>query len=566
MLSTINGLILQALTLAGANEGEASVRTGGKNAHYSVLLSKIVIKSGKTLDEVYEIFLANLPANEVFEKTALSGQYINLWLKNSFVQKWFGEFLCHGLQITPNNKKVLLEWVSANPTGPIHLGHARGAFLGEAIARILAAAGYDVTREYYINDHGNQIEVLGRTTVKRIKQLRGEEVILEEGEYPGQYLVDIAKKLLEEHPDVLENIEKHQAFVANYAAQKCLQMIKQALAEVGIHHTSYVSEASLHASGAVQNIVDEYVKLGATYEAEQAKNHDNIRREGSNSAKHAGDQEGGLFLKTSEHGDSEDRIILRADKTPVYLTADLAYHKHKYERGFDRIVSIFGADHAGHIPRLRAGMTLLGLDETKLETILVQMVAVNQTTEAGLVERMSFSKRAGKVQAMDDLVNDIGADAARLYFASRKADTQMVVDLDKVAKKDAHNTTFYLQYAHARCSGIMRTASENNVAVPTELHANTLACLVEPEEIEIIMTLEQFGVTLQVAAAKLSPVILNTYFQELAQKFHSYYAKHHVVVLTDYATTHARLALVSTIKNVFAIGLGLFGASAPEKM
>lgn len=565
MLSTVQKIIADSLAPAGVSADEVVVRAGGKNAHFSVLLAKMAATTGKSPAEIFAGMA--MPENKVVDKVVLSGAYINVWVTNDFVKQWFAEWYKTGMTRKSNGKKVLLEWVSANPTGPIHLGHARGAFLGEALARIMTAAGYDVCREYYVNDFGNQVEVLGRTMNKRIRQLHGETVELEKGEYPGEYLLDAAKEfmLLMDKPFPLGN-PKAEKGAQDFAVQYCLKMIRNALEAVGIKHDSYVSEAEFHSDGAVKAIVEEYVKLGATYEAAEAKNHEIVRREGSKSAEHADDQEGGTFLKTSEHGDAEDRIILRADGTPVYLTADLAYHKNKYDRGFDRIVSVFGADHAGHIPRLKAGMALLGLDPNKLETVLVQMVAVNKMNEEGQKEKMSFSKRAGQVYGMDDLVEAIGADAARLYFASRKADTQMVIDLDKVAVKDSHNTTFYLQYAHARCSGVLRKARENDIAVPKELHKKMIDSLVEPEEIALILQIDQFSEALHSAAEKLSPVILNTYFQELAGQFHSYYVKHQVINMTDHSLTHARLSLVAAIKDLFAIGLGLFGAGAPETM
>ena len=357
-----------------------------------------------------------------------------------------------------SGKKVLVEFVSANPTGPVHIGHARGTFVGDAVARLLDAAGHDVTKEFYINDFGNQIDTLGRTILKRYRELFGESITLAEGEYPAEYVIEIARVLKAEDGDRWLKGDETAALARakEVGIRENMRAIKETLKLANVAHDIYGSEAALHHAGKVKATAQRYVELGATYEADEARRKDGdtkVVRAESKAAQFEERQQGGTWLKTSEHGDAEDRIILRKDGSPVYLTADLAYHKEKFDRGFDRMIDVFGADHGGHVPRLKAGMTLLGFDAKKLDFILVQIVRL---VRDGV--EVKVSKRKGTVFELKDLIEEAGADACRFMFLMKTANAQMDFDLGLVEQQTKDNPVFYFQYGHARCASVLTKA------------------------------------------------------------------------------------------------------------
>jgi arginyl-tRNA synthetase len=465
------------------------------------------------------------------------------------------------------NTRVLVEFVSANPTGPVHIGHARGLFMGDAVSRLLAAAGHDVTREYYINDFGKQVETLGRTVYKRYSQLFGDDVVLAEGEYPASYVIDIAKTLRDEDGDKWRG-QPEAAWL-----QRCIDIgvrenmnnIRRTLAAVGVQHDVYASEAALHAAGKVRAVADTYQQRGATYDAPRARQSDDkVRREESKAAQYEERQQGGTFLRTSDHGDEEDRIILRHDKTPVYLTADLAYHQHKFERGFDRIINVFGADHAGHVPRLRAGMHLLGFDEKKLEFVLVQIVRLVRDGQ-----EVKISKRKGTVYELADLLEEAGGDACRFFFLMKSANSQMDFDLDLIGKNSRENPVFSMQYGHARCAAIVRKATELGQSYAGTPRHEVLLRLQLPEERLLIKKMSLLPEVVRSAAAALEPHRVLYFCQELISEFHGYYTKYkntERVVSPDLDMTQARLAMVTALKQTLRCAFHILGVDAPEQM
>ena len=465
-------------------------------------------------------------------------------------------------------KRVLVEFVSANPTGPIHIGHARGAFLGDAVARLIEAAGHDVTREFYINDFGKQVETLGRTVHKRYQQLYGIEAPLAEGEYPAQYVVDIAHKLKDRDGDrwLRASAEEWLPVCMQLAIAENMAAIRHTLGKAHIHHDVFASEAALHQSGKVVGVVDHYRARGVTYDADRAQGTDDkVRREESKAAQFADRQLGGTFLITSRHGDDEDRIVLRRDGTPVYLTADLAYHKDKFDRGFDRIVDVFGADHSGHVPRIKAGVTLLGVDASRLEFVLVQMVRI---TREGV--EVKVSKRKGTVFELDDLIEETGPDPCRFIFLSKTANAQLDFDLALVEKQSKDNPVFYFQMGHARCASILRFAADKGqpfagVGAITDTH---LARLVLAEEKSILKRLSLLPEVVAGAAEALEPHRVLYFCQELIAEFHSYYTKYRndPVVSDDREKTQARLYMVSAVKQTLRSAFAILGIDAPEVM
>lgn len=509
--------------------------------------------------------------------------FLNIKLQDWVFQRVAREVLLAGARwgiSAPNStgKRALVEFVSANPTGPVHIGHARGAFVGDAIARLLVAAGHAVTREFYINDSGKQVETLGRTIFKRYRELFGVSVELAEGEYPGEYVVDIAKAWKDEVGEAYLNRPEAEWLpkAMEVGIRENLKAIRATLAKADIGHDVFFSEAALHASGKVKAIVGAYKERGVTYEAEEGRRRekgDKVRNEASKAAHFADRQKGGTFLMTATYQeggkyilkDDEDRIILRHDGSPVYLTADLAYHKEKFDRGFDVMVDVFGADHAGHVPRIQSGMRLLGLDESKLRCVLVQMVRI---TRGG--EEVKLSKRKGTVYELADLIEDAGADVCRFIFLMKTANAQFDFDLDGVKKESKDNPVFYFQYGHARCASILKRAAEKGTGfVGAEALADAqLDRLVLPEEKAMLKKMSLLGEVVASAAERLEPHHVLYYCQELIGEFHSYYTqyKNDPILSEDPQKTQGRLALVAALKQTLQSAFNILGIRAPEHM
>ncbi|PZR10257.1 MAG: arginine--tRNA ligase [Archangium gephyra] len=541
--------------------------------------------TGKKPPELAELIIKNLvDANGIVVGIEKAGPgFLNLRLKDSVFQAIARDVLKAGATFgrqapKSTGKKVMVEFVSANPTGPVHIGHARGAFMGDAIARLLDAAGHDVTREFYINDFGKQVETLGRTVYKRYQELFGVQVTLADGEYPAAYVIDIARAWKEEIGDSLLNKPESEWLpkAIAFGMAKNLESIRKTLGLANISHDVFFSEKSLHDAGKVRSIVDVYKARGVTYEAEKGERREKgekVRNEESKAAQFADKQLGGTFLRTATYKenekyvlkDEEDRVILRHDGTPVYLTADLAYHKEKFDRGFDLMVDVFGADHAGHVPRIQSGVKLLGYDEKKLQFVLVQIVKILRDGE-----EVKVSKRKGNVFELEELIEEAGADVCRFIFLMKTANAQFDFDLSAVEKQSKDNPVFYFQYGHARCASILRKAEEKGVAFvgADRLTEAQLAKLVLPEEKVMLKKMSQLSDVVQSAADKLEPHHVLYFCQELIADFHGYYTKYRSdpVVSDDVDKTQGRLALVAAIKHTLKSAFGILGISAPESM
>ncbi|MCA3016590.1 MAG: arginine--tRNA ligase [Myxococcaceae bacterium] len=549
----------------------------------AMVMSKAV---GRKPTELADALIANLvdPHSVVVSVERAGPGFLNFRLADVVFQRVVSEVLAAGVQFgrrppRSTGRKVMVEFVSANPTGPVHIGHARGAFMGDAIARLLDAAGHDVTREFYINDYGKQVETLGRTVHKRYRELFGEAVTLAEGEYPAEYVIDIAKTWRAEVGDTYLRRPEAEWLPAaiEVGTRENLKAIKATLAKANISHDVFFSEASLHASGAVRSIVDVYKARGVTYEAAEGRRKDNkekVRDADSKAAQYADRQLGGTFLMTAtwqdEKGktplkDEEDRIILRADGTPVYLTADLAYHKAKFDRGFDLCVDVFGADHAGHVPRIQSGMHLLGIDPKMLEFVLVQLVRI---TRGG--EEVKVSKRKGTLFELADLIDEAGADVCRFIFLMKTRDAQFDFDLDAVTRQSKDNPVFSFQYGHARCASILKKAVEKGMpfvgaAAVTDAH---LARLVLPEEKMMLKKISQLPDVVASAADRLEPHHVLYFCQELIGDFHAYYTQYRTdpIIGDDPVKTQGRLALVAALKQTLQCAFRILGIEAPEHM
>lgn len=488
--------------------------------------------------------------------------FINVRLSNSSLQAVIPEILKQGANYgrhASNNQKVLVEFVSANPTGPLHLGHARPALLGDAVSRLLKAAGYEVTREFYVNDAGNQVQTLGRSVYARYCELFGQKIELAKDAYPGEYIIKIAEKLKEQDGDIWLTREDYLPRCIEIGIAENLRDINETLESAGIEFDSWYSEQSLHDKKAIPALIEAYRERGMLYEAAQALGTENkVRREESKSAQYAHQQEGGTFLKTSQFGDEEDRIILRKNGTPVYLVADIAYHQEKFSRGFDRLIDVFGADHSGHVPRMRACMRALGLDDKKLDFLLVQMVRMLKDGQ-----EMRFSKRSGQIIELREFIEEVGIDVVRVVFLMRSANTQFDFDLDLALKKSSENPVFYLQYGHARMATILSKAKFEGV------DAQILSRLNLPEERNMLKKMAAYPEIILSAAKNLEPHRVLFYCHDLIAEFHAYFTQYRhteKIISDDRELTQARLGLVSALKQTLFNALSTLGISAPEHM
>ena len=534
---------------------------GDYACNIAMILTKLL---GLSPREIAQKITQNLKDPDgVIQAAEIAGPgFINLRVSNSALHKVIPEILAQGANYglhPKNNQKVLVEFVSANPTGPMHLGHARPAFLGDAVSRLLKAAGYDVTREFYINDAGNQIQILGRSVYARYCQLFGQKIELIKDAYPGEYVIKIAEKLRELDGNQWLDREDYLPRCIEIGIAENLKNIEETLLSADIEFDSWYSEQSLHDKDAISKLIADYRSRDMLYEAEQAVGTENkIRREESKSAQYTHQQEGGTFLKTSQFGDEEDRIILRKNGTPVYLVADIAYHQDKFARGFDRLIDVFGADHSGHVPRMRACMRALGLDDKKLDFLLVQIVRMLKDGQ-----EFKISKRSGQIIELAEFIEDVGVDVARVVFLMRSANTQFDFDLDLALKKSSDNPVFYLQYGHARMATILSKAKFESV------NTQILSRLKLPEERNMLKKMAAYPEIILSAAKNLEPHRVLFYCHDLIGEFHAYFTQYrHTerIISDDFELTQARLGLVTALKQTLYNALSVLGISAPEYM
>lgn len=436
--------------------------------------------------------------------------------------------------------KIQVEFVSANPTGPLHIGHGRGAAVGDSLARVLRAAGFAVETEYYINDAGRQMRILGQSILYRCRELRGLPVAEPEDYYRGDYVKDLARELLEKEGPSLVNLPEDEAVTICrlYGEQEILAGIKKDLEDFRVHHDVWFPESTLLAAGAVDK----------TFADLRAKNL-------------AYDKDGAFWFATTTFGDDKDRVLVKSGGELTYFASDIAYHDDKFKRGFDVVVDIWGADHHGYVPRMKSCVSALGRDpETSLKVILVQLVNL---LKGG--EQIAMSTRAGKFETLADVVAEVGADAARFMFLSRKSDSHLDFDLDAVKEKSMDNPVYYVQYAHARICSLWAKATERGVA-PAPVTTELLARLDTADDLELLKLLEQYPDTVAMAARTFSPHLVSFYLRELAGRLHRYYTVNPVLGAGDPAVTDARLHLLAAVATVVKNGLNLLGVAAPDKM
>lgn len=434
-----------------------------------------------------------------------------------------------------NGKKVLVEFVSANPTGPLSVGHGRQAVLGDAIARLLEASGYEVDREYYYNDAGRQMRVLGESTRARYLELLGLPHSFPEDGYQGEYIRDIAAGLKDEKGDSLKDVEDVTPF--KEAAEKAIFLdIDRTLKRLDIHFDTYFNEHTLYENGMIEDVVESLRERDLVYE-----------------------EDGAVWFKTTEFGHDKDRVIIKSSGEPTYRLPDIAYHREKFRRGYDWLVDIFGADHIATVPDVLAGVRALGYDDSKVTVILHQFVTLMREGQ-----QVKMSTRKANFVTVDELLDEVGVDVARFFFLMRKADSQLEFDLDLATKQSQENPVFYVQYGHARLVSIANQAEEKGVERGALGQAD-LARLTLPEEQKIMKTVAAYPALVIDAAAELAPHRLVYYLQDLAALFHSYYNKNRVIS-EDGELSAARLWLCESLRVVLHNGLTLLGIAAPDQM
>lgn len=469
--------------------------------------------------------------------------FINISFKPTFWQDVALEALDKGQDFgrvdVGQGRKVQVEYVSANPTGPLHIGHGRGAAVGDSLTRILRFAGHEVQTEYYLNDAGRQMRLLGLAVWVRYQQACGLEIDFPEDCYRGDYIKDISAQLLLEKGRSLLDLPEEQALDLCYerGMRDILNGIKEDLVNFRVEHQHWFSEKSLVDGGQVEATLNRLLAEGLAYE-----------------------KDGALWFRSTDYGDDKDRVLRKSDGLLTYFASDIAYHDNKIARGFDMMVDIWGADHHGYVPRMKAAIEAMGKDREALQVILVQLVSLIQGGE-----QIAMSTRAGKFETLADVCAEVGVDAARFIFLSRKSDSHLDFDLDVVKQQSMDNPVYYVQYAHARIRSLLRKAEEQEVRLPAP-SADLLTRLSTPEDMALFKALDRFSDTVDLAARSLSPHHVSYYLQELAGLLHRYYTVHHILSGDDQALLQARLLLFSAVAMVLQTGLQLLGVNAPDRM
>ncbi|HEU4685576.1 MAG TPA: arginine--tRNA ligase [Nitrospira sp.] len=517
--------------------------------------------------DIAQIILDNLPRAELFDRVEIARPgFLNLTLKPAVWQEVPRDIEAQGRSYGRSDvgrgRRVLVEYVSANPTGPLHVGHGRGAAVGQAVANLLDAAGYTVVHEYYINDAGRQMKLLGASVFARYQQLLGRPATFPEDGYHGSYITAVAQRIREQiSQSSTDEPADMEARCRELAYRELLSLIREDLKSFGVEFESWFSEASLSSSNRVEQALDELKSRGLLFE-----------------------QDGAWWFRSSAFGDEKDRVVKKQDGEYTYLAADIAYHRDKLERGYDLLIDVWGADHHGYIPRMQAVMEAYGHPKNRLQVVLVQLVKLLRD---GVEVKMS--KRTGEFVTMREVIDEVGADAAKFFFLMRDSRTHLEFDLELAKQRSADNPVYYVQYAHARISSLWRVAAARGIACPLPSQTD-LTPLIHPDELGLIRKLAAFPSVLEGSAASYEPHRVTYYLQQLAGLLHTFYNKHRILPpaadreLRDAATsvlnddeaaeretvtperTAARLALMWAVQQVLRNGLAVLGISAPDQM
>jgi len=503
-------------------------------------LSKVLKKQPR---KIAEELVNSMKAGNVFEKIDIAGPgFINFTFSKQYLFSEIKRLLEQKSSFLRNDigkgKKVQIEFISANPTGPLHLGHGRGGATGEALANLLSAAGFKVEREYYVNDAGKQVKLLGLSVFARYQQLLGIEYTFPEEGYKGGYIEDIAKEIINEHENkyLQTSFNKVSEIFIDYSYKKILFSIQKDLKDFSIDFDTWQSERELFTSGEVERSLEDLKSRGFVYE-----------------------KDGAQWFKATAFGDEKDRVIIKQDGEYTYFTSDIAYHRKKIEKKYDELIDIWGADHHGYIPRVKAVIEALGYQKEKLKVLLVQMVTLLRGGKP-----VQMSKRAGEFVTLKEVIEEVGADTTKFIFLTRRPDSHLEFDLEVAKAQSAENPVFYVQYANARINSIFAHASEKGIDIGMLRDAH-LSLLSTQEELRIIKKLLMYQIIFEGAVNLREPHRITFYLQELSGMFHPYYNKYRIVG-DESQLTLARLALCNAIRIVLRDGLEILGISAPDKM
>jgi arginyl-tRNA synthetase len=502
----------------------------------SFLLTKLLKKNPR---DIAAILIKYLEKEKIIKKVEVAGcGFINFWIAPSRLHDILEEIELNQERYGSSNigqgQKTIVEFLSANPTGPLHVGHGRGAAIGDIIGNILNFCGYDVTREYYINDVGNQMVKLGASLQVRYLELLGESHTLPEEGYRGEYMIDIAKKLY-----VLEGEscrDKDVMYFKNFAMTEILEDIKQSLLAFGVHFDSWLAESTLYKEDMIKKVLDKLKNMGYTYNAN-----------------------GALWLKTTAFGDDKDRVLIRENQIPTYFLGDIAYHCSKYIRGYELLIDLWGADHHGYINRLKAACLALNYPEESLIILLYQLVSLSRGNQP-----VSMSTRQGEFVPLTEVIQEVGRDAARFFFCMRKSDAHLDFDLELAKSQSQENPVYYVQYAHARICSILRKAREAGLQIKSYKKIN-MSVLNLSEELTLLSKMSTLQDEVSDCARSFEPHRLTIYLIEMVSIFHNYY-NHHRIISSESDITDARLFLVNGLRIVLKNTLSLLGISAPEEM
>lgn len=474
--------------------------------------------------------------------------FVNFFLNKELLRETIREVVrlqdSYGRSSLGSGEFVQVEFVSANPTGPLHVGHGRGAALGDALANILEATGYRVFREYYVNDVGRQMEILGRSVYRRYLQELGVDAEFPDDFYKGAYIRGLARQLLREDGEKWTEVSEAEAlpYFMEYAKERILAEIQRDLEEFGVRYDAWFRESDLFRDMSVQRVLDGLREKGLVY-----------------------DLDGALWFRSSSFGDEKDRVVVRSDGRTTYLASDIAYHANKFERGFSRVIDIWGADHHGYVPRIKGVIQALGRDPGCLNVLLVQMVSLLRDGVP-----VSMSTRAGEFVTLREVMDEVGVDAARYMFLMRSHESQLDFDLELAKRQERENPVYYVQYAHARMCSILKEAEQRGLSLPGPEDSD-LSLLSMAEEWELVKDIVLYPEVVETSARKLEPHRLTFFLDSLAADFHAYYNlgwldKKARVICEDPQMTRARLLLVRALKTVVGNALGLLGVTAPEGM
>ena len=551
-----------------------------KHGDFACNLAMMLAKAaGKNPRELAQLIIDALPDSDIVDKLEIAGPgFINIFVNDASTFSILPTILSQAEQFgragERRGERIQIEFVSANPTGPLHVGHGRGAAYGAALADVMDAAGYDVEREYYVNDAGRQMDILTVSVWLRYLELAGEELPFPTNAYQGDYVWDIAATIHREKADALriswqefdKNLpvvapeedqehyidtlihkakellgEEHYALVFNTAINTILDDIKDDLSLFNVNYQKWFSEKSLTTTGLVDTAVQRLTDAGHTYI-----------------------KDGAVWFKSSDFGDEKDRVLVRDNGQSTYFASDVAYHMQKFERGFNRVINIWGADHHGYVPRVKAALTALGQDADKLEVLLVQFAVLYRDGE-----KVPMSTRSGQFVTLRELRKEVGTDAARFFYVVRRCEQHMDFDIDLAKSKTSENPIYYIQYAHARICNVLAKLDEKQLSYDQDSGLTQLELLTEPHEQSLAQTLSRYPEVINNAATRFEPHLLANYLKDLATAVHSYYDtdnKRIMLLVDDDNLRNARLVLISAAKQVLANGLSLLGVSAPIRM